>query len=753
MPRSRMDRARTGAFAKRSVSASMLNWLELLCLRTWAEPETDWRAIGLAFIFGITAAAHAQDDEPRVQPARPRTQVMIETLPLLPAPDGAMVDRSTRRTTAESRSRISPAPTGSSHPSSSAEDQGPHLESKGTDSGQDPASADLPADLSALRSQTAGRLKKLEASATPRGGSPDPERELREDRAAPASGTGSGPRGVPRSTKSKASLPAPVPILDATTKSSSGPVKQTLRDILVERQLRLDEHDRAVKELQALANLQLTLEQQANTARTELEHLQVQFAHSPQNLLPRAFKVSPAALTDAVLGEMKEAIDGAKTDLKAGQTKLEAARAELAKASAAQNVLRAERDKLFQRVATLKAQSQERAAAITAAQTSEARQLAQERLTNIKLEGRVEALRLKILEAKLAGEPKLAEARDLNQRIFETHVQISRKLLDQMQLRYRELTEAQQRDLKKAAATQESKAQQSNDPLERYRARRLADLLELEAKVIKNEQALATGTHPALEEERGLADRAEGDFAQIRQLLADGNVSRLDALRLNNDFRRIGPERDRLLRNELATIEAQLQYYENTLTDVELELLEESLADQVEHDAVLERLRPERHAQARSDFAELEKRHKALLLRQRAALTKLVARASETMEQVTRRLRVLEDEYGFIRTHIFWVRDQEPIGLATVTQAGRELKRLVKGLIKLAQESSELKTWGRVSTEFMTATFAAAVLPLGLFRLRRLLRRRITRVLPPSHLHGDPAEPFRVDMSVAVRRS
>ena len=56
---------------------------------------------------------------------------------------------------------------------------------------------------------------------------------------------------------------------------------------------------------------------------------------------------------------------------------------------------------------------------------------------------------------------------------------------------------------------------------------------------------------------------------------------------------------------------------------------------------------------------------------------------------MTRRLRVLEEEYGFIRTHIFWVRDQEPIGLATVPQAGHELKRLAKGLLKLAEEAGD----------------------------------------------------------------
>ncbi|MGC8638420.1 MAG: hypothetical protein ACP5XB_00915, partial [Isosphaeraceae bacterium] len=267
------------------------------------------------------------------------------------------------------------------------------------------------------------------------------------------------------------------------------------------------------------------------------------------------------------------------------------------------------------------------------------------------------------------------------------------------------------------------------------------------------EQALATGNSPALEEQRALADRAEADFAEIKRLLADGEVSRLDALRLTNDFRRIGPERDRLLRNELTTIESQLQYYENTLTTVELELIEDSLADQLEHDAVLERLDEERRGQARCAFLEIDQKHRALLARQKAALTGLVARAAQTLEQVNRRLYVLDDEYGFIRTHIFWVRDQEPIGLETLTRAGRELKRLGRGVIKLAEEAGDRKLWRQPPTEFLTAAVAAAILPLGLFKVRRLLRGRIARALPPSHLHGSQSETVRVDMNPVITRS
>ena len=47
-------------------------------------------------------------------------------------------------------------------------------------------------------------------------------------------------------------------------------------------------------------------------------------------------------------------------------------------------------------------------------------------------------------------------------------------------------------------------------------------------------------------------------------------------------------------------------------------------------------------------------------------------RTDETHNQILRRLHTLDDLYGFIRTHIFWVRDQEPIGLATLQQAEHE---------------------------------------------------------------------------------
>jgi hypothetical protein len=746
-----MDQAAMGEDAHNSALVFLREHLEPRPIASIMNSRILFGVMGLLFVLGMSSLARGQQEQAKRRPVRQPARAVVDTFPLEPAPAPApsTLDKALVRTSEVTKTRKNPSrsdvPGATDQiPGASGGPAAPEVERSQT-------ILDLPADLNSLRIETAEQLKQSNSpSAGPATSGPlsepldhplSPESKSTAGKVArtPSTTTPEADAG-PGSTTRKPTMPA-----------GSRAGNQALRAVLLERQSLLDEHDQVAKELQELTNPNLSPEKQTATARAELERLQTQLAQLPQSLVPPVFQGSATEFTKAALGEMKDAIGTAQNDLNEWQAKFEGVRAELARAGSKQNALRTERDRLFQQLATFTAPSQERQAVANSSKTPQARLLAQERLTNTKLAARVGALRLKIAETKLARESSLADLRELHQHVLEAHVQVSRKLLDQMQRRYREVAELQQRALERAAATQENVARQSDDPLEQYRARRRAEILDLEARVIKNEQALAAGTHPALEEQRALADRAEADFAQIKQLLDDGDVSRLDALRLNNDFRRIGPERDRLLRNELTTIETQLQYYENMLTSVELELIEDSLADQVEHDAVLERLAPQRHGQARSDFMELERSYWVVLARQKVALTKLVARAAETLEQVTRRLRVLEEEYGFIRTHIFWVRDQEPIGLATVQQAGHELKRLVKGMLKLAEESSDRESWAHSSSEFLTAAVAAVILPLGLFRLRRLLRRRITRALPPSHLHGNQVQPIRVEMSQAIR--
>ena len=74
------------------------------------------------------------------------------------------------------------------------------------------------------------------------------------------------------------------------------------------------------------------------------------------------------------------------------------------------------------------------------------------------------------------------------------------------------------------------------------------------------------------------------DFEELKKLLDDGSVSPLDALRLKNDFRRIGPERAQVVRTDLAASEAELTTYENALTDAEIDLVNDSRDDRFDRE-------------------------------------------------------------------------------------------------------------------------------------------------------------------------
>jgi potassium efflux system protein len=121
-------------------------------------------------------------------------------------------------------------------------------------------------------------------------------------------------------------------------------------------------------------------------------------------------------------------------------------------------------------------------------------------------------------------------------------------------------------------------------------------------------------------------------------------------------------------------------------------------------------------------FEDFERKHAALLSRRREALEKLALRAEATHEQVLRRLRILDDHFGFIRTHMFWVRDEEPVGPAALAQAERELHRVGRAGLRIGSEVCDRSAWGRLSAEFLTAAVGLFVLPWPLRRAQRALR-------------------------------
>src|SRR5262249_42665678 len=150
-------------------------------------------------------------------------------------------------------------------------------------------------------------------------------------------------------------------------------------------------------------------------------------AGDPDVLLPATFRNLPARVSEPARAEMKEAIDAATGDLKDWSTKLEALRAEQAKATASPTAaLRAARDKAFQRLAAVKARNLERAAAAEA-KTPEARALAREKRLNAAWEARAEAENLRAQEALIALEARRADLPALNAQVLDAHARLARK--------------------------------------------------------------------------------------------------------------------------------------------------------------------------------------------------------------------------------------------------------------------------------------------------------------------------------------
>lgn len=515
---------------------------------------------------------------------------------------------------------------------------------------------------------------------------------------------------------------------DAKQKGAALPLKG-LRELLEQRLELLKQWDDVAKVRHDAEHPEPDPVRQAAEAKLDAERIREsldQFAKNPHGQLPASFRglSTATAVTERLLGEIKESIDNAQGDLKDWTEKLEKLKTDASsQPGSALAKLRADRDKVHQGIATLKAARPDREAAVTSAKTPADRAIALERLVNEQWKLRVEEERLAGLEARLVLEGRLTDLAAVQLQAADGHVRYEKKRLDLMQSQYRALSERREQALKKAADDQEKRAAKANNPLERFRAGRAAALLELEALITKSENEWTSSPIFSLEEMKKLADDADNDFANIKKLLDDGRVSHLDALRLTNDFRRIGPERERLVRNELAKATNQVTVYENALSGVELALVSDSRDDHFELENLLERLAARDHDPAMRVFNELETKHAKLLNHHRDVLVKLATRAEETHEQILRRIKTLDEQYNFIRTHLILVRDREPIGMTTAVQAEREVTRLGKALVRLVLETGDRSLWGRVSGEFVAGMAFLVILPWPLVRARRLLAR------------------------------
>lgn len=618
------------------------------------------------------APAPARGPAPRPAPAEGPARTRAQA-PAAKAAEGPPAAKAKAEPPAQDRAE--PAPAKPEEPPSKPQTPAP---------GPGPLSAE---DLQALRADAAARLKEL---------------------APPADGSDKGDADPARKVADKA-----------------------LAEVLEGRLRKLDDYDKLAADLAEAVKPESDPARRIAEGRSEIADLEARAKQPIAELIPPQFR-DGAPIDQAAQEQMREIIAATKKDVADNQARIDAASAEPEKeAKAPISALKAERDKISQNLDSIKSRAEAHAEA--APKTPAERATAEERAVDLRIDAAVESLRLQLAERKIERTAKAAEAAAVDRTRWVARIKVARKMLEPMEARFRKIAEAEEHDLQRKAQTEQAKAGRELEPLQRYRAERLAELLDLEAEVVKAKKAATVSEKPSLEDMTKEAIIAAKNFDRIKLIVEgdDKHAGRLDVMSINADYKRLQPERRRIEREERAVVEKRLADYSNLLASVELSQIEDSLLDQIDLDDLLDRLPSGRHEEATRVWKELEEKHTELLHQRRGALASLVQREADTLDQIDRRLGILEEETSFIRTHLFWVRDQDPIGSMTVSLAAGEARRLARVAVNLARASATTSGWKPTTPEFLAAGAFILVLPLGIFRARRALKRRLEQMLPP----------------------
>lgn len=502
--------------------------------------------------------------------------------------------------------------------------------------------------------------------------------------------------------------------------------QKALREIWTERLTLIDDWEKAVKARKDVENPQPAPGKEAARLTDELVERKAmleQLTKSPETILSDLFRAPADQVDDAKLGEMSKSIEDVRNHLNDRSTELEKLKAKADPAARATRMreLGIDRDRLHARKSTLPTLRATLEAAYKSATTDEAKRVARERLMNLPWEAALAEGRLATAEANVALEKQRGELNELAVKDQEVFVVLTQASLTAMSRRYALVAENKKAALRAEASREREKASKSDDPIEKFRARRMAEILGLEAQVIEYDKVFSASPPLSTEEQKAAADHAERDFAELKAVVSENRVGGLVALKLNNDFRRLSRERAMIQRNELADAVAAHAHYENALTEAELSYINDDRDDRFERDAFIETLPPARRAEGDRAIEAIEKQHRQLLLRRKVVLEKLLDRAESIHAQVERRLRILDAQYAFIRTRLFWVRDTEPISETTLSQARRDGARLASAITKLGAEPLDRSAWSPVSVEFgLMVAVLALTAPVIVFARGRL---------------------------------
>ncbi len=504
--------------------------------------------------------------------------------------------------------------------------------------------------------------------------------------------------------------------------------KARLRGVVEDRIKWINQWLKDHKERESAEHPETSPEKRKIDLERELEKTKAQIkkaASKPESVLPSTFVVERTKIVDAKLNELKDAVEQARIEAKDRATLLEKTKVELAKGEKELAALKIEREKAKERVSTLNSLTSEKESAIATATTPEAIDLARELFENHRWELLAESERLAAMDAKLSLASALSGLGSLQIELLDTSAKLARTTADQMDTTYKGILDGRRVALEAEAAKAQSSADRSIDPLKKHEAKRTAELLELEAQNLRDEQRLATNVYLSPREQKELSDRATREFDELKQLVKEGRSRAALAVRLKHEFRKLATAREAVVSNELARAGYQLAYLESELTAIEFELMNDSRDDEIALEVLLENLPKKRWEEAKALCEKIEGRHRQLLEKRRSLLEHTLIQADNAHKELLQRVKTLEEKYNFIQGRIFWVRDSEPLGPEALGPAKSELIRLFGAVGAVGVEFQSKQGWRGNSVEFWIALAAVIVLPLPMARIVVLVKRRL----------------------------
>lgn len=446
-------------------------------------------------------------------------------------------------------------------------------------------------------------------------------------------------------------------------------------------------------------------------------------------ILDRLAEAAPATDSDSDLLPTPEGLEMLRSSLEQARAAMLAAR----RASAAQQ------DELGQsgdRISEARARAAEAvtAAATAAAEVAQAsddaaqesddaaKAMAELRLENARIEEAAAEARVRLLTATedliRAAEPVIAQEIDA----YEQQVTALEEEVGRYEVALTAALKSEQEELAAEVALREEAAKRADTPAMKY-------LSEREAEVARSE--------------RNLPDLAQFQVAINREL--DDNQKRLESSKEELESLQIFAERNGIggrVGERIKVLHQQLpmrrRNMERSLQTGAAEAMPKYRARQFEVEDLLFSITeswPDERAKVVAELSEAEAaefaqqatalrtRYRDALREERRLLTELLALAPKLHNVQLVRMETLDAMERFILSHLFRIRDEEPLGLSTIEAVPAEGLRLAGWGKDLAAANTQIRSALLRPKAFLFGVLLFPVLPFVLFRLRQATRR------------------------------